>query len=66
VAEQDAACIRRGLLKRLGVTPAEDRERLEWECRAALPATVSEGMARAVLPGMIAARLRQGPHDDAV
>jgi hypothetical protein len=40
--------------------PAADRDRLESECRAALPATVSEGMVAAVLPGMVAARLREG------
>jgi hypothetical protein len=40
--------------------PAVERERLERECRAALPASVSEGFAAVVVPGMIAARLRQG------
>lgn len=37
---------------------ADQRAHLEKECRAALPPTLSETMAAAVLPGMMAARLR--------
>jgi len=40
--------------------PETQREHLEAECLAALPTTVSAAMAAAVLPGMMAARLRAG------
>jgi DNA-binding transcriptional MerR regulator len=49
----------RATLAAVEALPAADRERLEAECRAALPVKVSEGMAAAVLPGMMAARLRE-------
>ena len=44
--------------------PETERERLEAECRAGLPVRVSEAMAAAVLPGMMAARLRKGEAND--
>jgi hypothetical protein len=49
----------RAELAALEALPEGERERLEAECRAALPATASEAMIAAVLPGMIAARLRE-------
>jgi hypothetical protein len=47
-------------LEAVQALPATDRARLERECRAALPPSLSEAMAAAVLPGMMAARLRTG------
>ena len=55
----------RAALAAVEALPVAERERLEAECRAALPATVSEGMVAAVLPGMVAARLRDGPRGGA-
>ncbi len=46
-------------LQAVDALPPGDRDRLERECRQRLPAGISEGMAKAVLPGMIAARLRE-------
>ena len=40
--------------------PQDEREELEAQCRTSLPPTISEQMLANVLPGMIAARLRQG------
>ncbi len=37
-----------------------ERQRLERECRERLPVGLSDAMAERVLPGMIAARLREG------
>lgn len=39
--------------------PVAKRRKLEADCRATLPPTVSDRMAEAVLPGMMAAQLRQ-------
>lgn len=46
-------------LQAVEALPMGERARLEQECRERLPVGISEGMARAVLPGMIAARLRE-------
>jgi len=46
-------------LQAVDALPAGERQRLERECRERLPAGISEGMAKAILPGMIAARLRE-------
>ena len=50
----------RAELEAVDKLPKAKRKRLEAEARAALPEDLSDGMAAAIIPGWIAARVREG------